>query len=65
MLDYPGDSIYFYSSIREAERANKKETRIQINKLLSWAAYFDTADIGTKRMIVARLVKRVEVSTGV
>ena len=35
-----------------------------IDELLSWAECFEKADIGTKHLIVARLVEMVEVSTG-
>ena len=48
----------------EAEKENAKETKAQIDELLSWAECFDKADIGTKHLIVARLVERVEVNTG-
>ncbi|MBR4457347.1 MAG: recombinase family protein [Clostridia bacterium] len=48
----------------EAETANAKETKAQIDELLSWAECFDKADIETRHMIVARLIERVEVRTG-
>lgn len=32
--------------------------------LLSWAQCFDKADIGTKHLIVSRLIERVDVRTG-
>ena len=48
----------------EAEKENAKETRAQIDELLSWAECFDKADMGTKHLIVARLVERIEVHTG-
>ena len=48
----------------EAEKENAKATKAQIDELLSWAECFDKADIGTKHLIVARLIERVEVSTG-
>ena len=34
------------------------------DELLSWAECFDKADIGTKHLIVSRLIERVEVRTG-
>lgn len=48
----------------EAEKENAKGTRAQIDELLSWAECFDKADMGTKHLIVARLVERIEVNTG-
>ena len=48
----------------QAEKENAKETKAQIDELLSWAECFEKADIGTKHLIVARLVERVDVSTG-
>ena len=48
----------------QAEKENAKETKAQIDELLSWAECFEKADIGTKHLIVARLVERVNVSTG-
>ena len=48
----------------QAEKENAKETKAQIDELLSWAECFEAADIGTKHLIVARLVERVDVSTG-
>lgn len=48
----------------EAEKENAKETKAQIDELLSWAECFEKADIGTKHLIVARLVERVDVNTG-
>ena len=48
----------------EAEKENAKATKTQIDELLSWAECFDNADIGTKHLIVARLIDRVEVRTG-
>ena len=35
-----------------------------IHELLSWAECFDNADIGTKHLIVSRLIERIDVSTG-
>ena len=48
----------------EAEKENAKATKTQIDELLSWAECFDKADIGTKHLIVARLIERIEVKTG-
>ena len=48
----------------EAEKENAKATKAQIDELLSWAECFEKADIGTKHLIVARLVERIDVSTG-
>ena len=48
----------------QAEKENAKETKAQIDELLSWAECFEKADIGTKHLIVARLVERVDVRTG-
>ena len=48
----------------ETEKANAMETKAQIDELLSWAECFDAADIGTKHMIVSRLINRIEVSSG-
>ena len=48
----------------DAEKENAKETKSQIDELLSWAECYDKADIGAKHLIVARLVERVDVSTG-
>ena len=35
-----------------------------MDELLSWAECFDKADIGTKHLIVSRLIERVDVRTG-
>ena len=32
--------------------------------MISWAECFEAADIGTKHLIVARLIERIEVKTG-
>ena len=48
----------------ETEKASAKGTKAQIEELLSWAKCFDAADIGTRHMIIARLVSRVEVTSG-
>ena len=52
------------SVIEARKKENAKETKAQIDELLSWAECFEKADIGTKHLIVARLVERVDVSTG-
>ena len=48
----------------QAEKENAKEIKTQIDELLSRAECFEKADIGTRHLIVARLVERVDVSTG-
>ena len=48
----------------EAEKENAKATKAQIDELISWAECFEAADIGTKHLIVARLIDRIEVKTG-
>jgi len=48
----------------QAEQENSKATKAQVDELLSWAECFDKADIGTKHLIVSRLIERVEVRTG-
>ena len=48
----------------QEERENAKATKAQVDELLSWAECFDKADIGTKHMIVSRLIERVDVITG-
>lgn len=48
----------------QEEKENAKATKAQVEELLSWAQCFDKADIATKHLIVARLVERVDVSTG-
>ena len=48
----------------EAEKATAKKTKAQIDELLSWAECFEKADIGTKHMIVSRLISRVEIRSG-
>ena len=47
-----------------AEQENAKATKAQVDELLSWAQCFDEADIGTKHLIVSRLIERVDVRTG-
>lgn len=41
----------------EAETQNAKETKAQIDELLSWAECFDKANTETKHMIMARLIE--------
>lgn len=48
----------------EAETQNAKETKARVEELLSWAECFDKANTGTKHMIMARLIDRVEISAG-
>lgn len=48
----------------EAEKENAKEAKSQIDELISWAECYDKADVGAKHLIVARLVERVDVSSG-
>ena len=48
----------------EAEAQNAKETKAQIDELLSWAECFDKANTETKHMIMARLIDRVELADG-
>ena len=50
--------------LKEAEKENAKATKAQIDELISWAECFEAADIGTKHLIVARLIDRIEVKTG-
>ena len=48
----------------QEEQENAKATRAQVDELLSWVECFEKADIGTKHLIVARLIDRIEVKTG-
>ena len=48
----------------QEEQENAKATRAQVDELLSWVECFEKADIGTKHLIVSRLIKRVDVRTG-
>ncbi len=48
----------------QEERENAKATKTQVDELLSWAECFDKADIGTRHLIVSRLIERVDVRTG-
>ena len=49
---------------KDAEKANAKETKTQIDELFSWAERFGKEDVGTKHLIVGRLIERVDVSIG-
>ena len=44
--------------------AREVAAKVQVDELLSWAQCFDKADIGTKHLIVSRLIERVDVRTG-
>ena len=48
----------------QAEQENAKATKAQVDELLSWAQCFEKADIGTKHLIVSRLIEWVDVRTG-
>lgn len=48
----------------QTEKENAKEAKAQIDELLSWAECFDKTDVGTRHLIIARLIERVEVSSG-
>ena len=48
----------------QEEQENAKATRAQVDELLSWVECFEKADIGTKHLIVSRLIERVDVRTG-
>ena len=48
----------------QEEQENAKATRAQVDELLSWVECFEKADIGTKHLIVSRLIERVDISTG-
>lgn len=48
----------------QADKDSSRDTKGQINELLSWAECFEKADIATKHLIIARLIDRVVVSTG-
>ncbi len=48
----------------EAEKENAREIKARIDELLSWAECYEKANIGTKHLIVGRLIERVDVSTG-
>ena len=48
----------------QEEQENAKATRAQVDELLSWVECFEKTDIGTKHLIVSRLIERVDVRTG-
>ena len=48
----------------QEEQENVKATRAQVDELLSWVECFEKADIGTKHLIISRLIERVDISTG-
>lgn len=45
----------------EKEKAQSEEARREIGELVSWADAFDEADFETRKMIIARLVERIDV----
>ena len=45
----------------EKEKAQSQEARREIGELISWADAFDEADHETRKMIIARLVERIDV----
>ena len=45
----------------EQEKEQNKEAKREIGELISWAEIFDYAETDTKKMIIARLVKRIDV----
>lgn len=48
----------------EAEQETAKETKAEVDELLSWADCYEAADISTKHVIVARLIERIDISSG-
>ena len=45
----------------EQEKEQSKEARREIEELVSWAEAFDDAEPETRRMIIARLVERIDI----
>ncbi|MCR4623022.1 MAG: hypothetical protein K5663_13165 [Clostridiales bacterium] len=45
----------------EQEKEQNKEAKREIGELISWAEIFDYAETDTKKMIIPRLVKRIDV----
>ena len=45
----------------EQEKEQSKEARREIGELVSWAEAFDDAEPETRRMIIARLVERIDI----
>ena len=48
----------------EKEKSSAQQTKDQIDEMVSWADCYAKADIGTRHMIIARLIERVDVATG-
>ena len=46
----------------EAEQETARETKAEVDELLSWADCYEAADISTKHVIVARLIERIDIS---
>ena len=47
----------------EQEKEQSKEARREIGDLVSWADAFDEADPETRKMIISRLVERINIGT--
>ena len=45
----------------DQEKEQNKEARHEIGELVSWAEAFDDAEPETRRMIIARLVERIDI----
>ena len=45
----------------DQEKEQSKEARREIGELVSWAEAFDKADPETRKMIIARLVERIDI----
>ena len=50
-----------YKEKMEQEKEQSKEARREIGELVSWAEAFDDAEPETRRMIIARLVERIDI----
>ena len=48
----------------EAEQETARETKAEVDQLLSWADCYEAADISTKHVIVARLIERIDITSG-
>ena len=48
----------------ESEKESAKETKAQIDELLSWADCYKRSDRDVRHMIISRLIERVEISKG-
>ena len=46
----------------EAEQETARETKAEVDELLSWADCYEAADISTKHVIVARLIESIDIS---